>query len=148
MKKIFLLAFLISPYSLASEINLNCNVSGGSVSTFGKEIFRPANVNVEITAIQKSLTIIVDGEDSYVASASTHKRPNYEFMNLSDSNKFSITGTTNFPPSGSIKTQTITININRLSGLISVNTATDFYSGNFINSSYSGTCLKATTKKF
>jgi hypothetical protein len=148
MKKL-LLAPLMFTTSLtwANDIYLICNVSGGFNSNFGRENFRPGQVSVEITNLPNFFSILIDGVDDYIASASTGQRANYQSSNLSDSNKFSIVATA-YPPSGNIKSQTTNININRVSGILSVSTSTKFHNGNFIDSSYSGTCNKASVKKF
>ena len=148
MKNIIFVIFLcISSIADASETYLACNVNGSSQSNYGRENFRPSQVTVEITNYSNFLSIIIDGEDNYIASATTGKMQNYQASNLSDANKFQLTGT-RIPTSGSIKSQTVNININRISGLITVSTQTDFNNGNFIHSSYSGTCNKVANKKF
>jgi len=148
MKKlIFIVLICITSSVFANDTYLSCNVSGSSQSLYGSENFRPAQVTVEITTYPNSLFIIIDGPDEYIASASTSKRSNYQYSNLSDANKFQLTGST-YPTSGNIKSQVISININRISGLISVSNVTDFHSGNTIRSSYSGACSKVSSKKF
>ena len=148
MKKILVTALLfMASHSFANDIYLSCSVSGGSNSNFGRETFRPGQVSVEITSLPSFLAIVIDGVDDYIASASTGIRANYQSVNMSDSNKFSIIGTSN-PTTGTVKSQVTTININRVSGFLSVSTSSRFHSGNFIDSSYSGTCNKSSGKKF
>ncbi len=149
MKKLLLITLMLTTsLTWANDIYLICNVSGGSNSTHGRENFKPAQVSVEITNLPNFFSILIDGVDDYIASASTKKRANYESSNLSDSNRFSIIGTTTFPSSVTIKSLTTNINIHRVSGVLSVSTSSVFHSGNFINTSYSGTCNKASGKKF
>jgi|GEM_PF-2702885 len=148
MKKILIITLLfMASHSLANDIYLTCNVSGGSNSNLGRENFRLGQVSVEITNLSNFFAIVIDGVDDYIASASTGNRANYKSTNFSDANKFDIIGTS-YPPSGNIKSQATTININRVSGILSVSISTRFHDGNFIDSSYSGTCNKSSGRKF
>jgi hypothetical protein len=149
MNKVLLLILLLGTSSAyANTTYLDCNVRGTLSSSFENKNLRESRVTVEIYDSGKEfLSIIIDGEDDYIASAGTMSYPNIQFMNLSNNSKYDLT-TVNSRPRGNILSSTYKISINRLSGHLSVSKATDFKNNIFVNISYSGSCKKVTGKKF
>lgn len=148
MKK-FLLLFCLATSSVhANTTFLDCNVRGTISSSFENKNLRDSRVTVEINDDGKRfLSIIIDGEDDYIASASTMKDSNRYVTNLSTDSKYDLTNINN-NSRGNIISSTNRISINRLSGHLTVSKSIDFKNNIFINTSYSGNCSKATGKKF
>ncbi len=136
-----------SSFVFANTTHLSCNVSGSTQINLEKEIHKPSQITVTIMQHPKSLIIIIDGDDNYLASASTAPLPNSEITNLSDETKFYLMNSRNIN-SGPIKLASTSININRITGLISVSKQFSHRSGAESNSSYSGMCSKVSGKKF
>jgi hypothetical protein len=152
MKKIYLFFFLVLIYSgsFANVITLDCNVKGTLQSTFENKNLRESKVTTTITTSEfdkKYLFINIEGEDDYLASANTVKSSFNDFMNFSNDNKFDLLNTWNMP-SGNIKTNSVKITINRVTGQLTVSKTFQFKNGNFIDISYSGNCNRVTKKKF
>jgi len=145
----FLLLFLLGTSSAyANTTFLDCNVRGTLSSSFENRNLRDSRVTVEINDDGRGyLSIIIEGEDDYVASAGTMKHSKRQSTNFSSDSKYDLT-TTHYPDGGTIKSFTNRITINRLSGHLSVSKSSEFRNGTFINSSYSGSCNKVTGKKF
>ena len=149
MRNLFFLGALLttSSFVFANTTHLSCNVSGSTQINLEKEIHKPSQITVTIMQHPKSLIIIIDGVDNYLASASTAPLPNSEITNLSDETKFYLMNSRNIN-SGPIKLASTSININRITGLISVSKQFSHRSGSESNSSYSGMCSKVSGKKF
>ena len=149
MRNLFFLGALLttSSFVFANTTHLSCNVSGSTQINLEKEIHKPSQITVTIMQHPKSLIIIIDGDDNYLASASTAPLPNSEITNLSDETKFYLMNSRNIN-SGPIKLASTSININRITGLISVSKQFSHRSGSESNSSYSGMCSKVSGKKF
>lgn len=147
MNRLFLLLLLTASNLWASTTFLDCNVKGSILSSFENKNLRESRVTVEIQEEKAFLSIIVEGEDDYIASASTVKHPIGHVINLSTDSKYDLTSTW-YPESGKIKSSTNKILINRLSGHLSVSKALEFRDGVAFYTSYSGNCSKVTGKKF
>jgi len=149
MRNLFFSGALLttSSFVFANTTHLSCNVSGSTQINLEKEIHKPSQITVTIMQHPKSLIIIIDGDDNYLASASTAPLPNSEITNLSDESKFYLINSRNIN-SGPIKLASTTININRITGLISVSKQFSHRSGSESNSSYSGMFSKVSGKKF
>jgi hypothetical protein len=149
MRKLILFVFTLttSSFVCANTTHLSCNVSGSTQINLEKEIHKPSQITVAITQHPKSLIIIIDGDDNYLASASTSPLPNSEIVNLSDETKFYLMNSRNIN-SGPIKFVSTTININRITGLITVSKQFSHRNGSESNSSYSGMCSRVSGKKF
>ena len=148
----FLLFFLLLGTSgvYANTIFLDCNVRGTVLSSYENKNLRESRVTVEIYDDGKNfLSIVIDGEDDYIASASSTsiKDQNRRSTNLSTDSKYDLT-TVNSSPRGDILSSTNRILINRLSGHLTVSVLTEFKNNVFFNRSYSGSCKKVTGKKF
>jgi len=153
MRRFFYLILFSLTYfsfnSYASETILACNVSGRYLSTFEDRALPSAQVTVEINSSKESLVIIVEGGDDYIASAGTINNQRTKLLsNYSDSNKYDITSIF-YPSSGNIRSITTKININRLTGQLSVSSRSDFHNNSvFVERSFSGLCNKSTNRKF
>jgi hypothetical protein len=148
MSKFILLFFLGASSAYANTTYLDCNVRGKVESSYESRNLRDSRVTVEIFVAGKNyMSIIISGEDDYMASVSTMKEPNRHVTNFSTDSKYDITNVDN-RQRGKILSSTDKITINRLSGHLSVSRLTDFTNNNFINTSYTGNCNKVTGKKF
>lgn len=151
MNKFLLLFLLLGTTGVyANTTFLDCNVRGTVLSTYENKNLRESRVTVEIYDGGKGfLSIIIDGEDDYIASASSSsiKDQNRQSTNLSTDSKYELT-TVNSRQRGDILSTTNRIVINRLSGHLTVSVLTDFKNNVFINTSYSGNCNKVKGKKF
>jgi hypothetical protein len=145
----FILLFLLGASNVyANTTFLDCNVRGSILSSFESKNLRESRVTVEIYDDGKSfLSIIIDGEDDYIASASTMKDSNRHITNMSTNSKYDLTNINN-RQRGNILSSTDKISINRLSGHLTVSRSVDFKNNIFHNTSYSGSCNKVTGKKF
>jgi len=150
MKKLFFIFILITSSSVfANTTYLSCSVSGSLQTNNQRETLKPSQISVKITQhSQKSLVIIIDGDDDYIASASTTPAiPSSKVVNLTDENKFHLMESSDLSHR-TIKFTSTNISINRVTGLINVSKQFSHKNGADYNYSYSGMCNKVTGKKF
>lgn len=148
MKKIvltLLCVFSLSAY--AETIFLSCIVSGDVISTYRTDKLSSSTVSVEITKLSKVLTIIISGGDDYRQSASNRPFGNTEISDLSDNNSFNIVNS-RVMNNSQIRAVSTHIQVNRVTGIITVSNDMWFDGGNFRKISYSGGCQKHHDKKF
>ena len=148
--KTFLLVIVLfySQLTFGKDIYLSCLVGGTSNHSNGTSLNIPnKRVSVEISEMSSKF-ISINGEDEYILSVSTMgSSPNRKVLDLSNENKYDILNIFE-NPNGNIIRSTTQITINRVTGLISYSSSSDFKSGSNLSKSLSGSCEKVSNKKF